>query len=47
MEQMHYNLLFRQFVWPAIEDTARDHSVFSKNRDCLQKHGAVAAFFIS
>ena len=35
VEQIQYNLLFRRYVGLAIEDSAWNHSVFSKNRDRL------------
>ncbi len=44
MEQLNYNLLFRWFVGLAIEDAVWDHSVFSKNRDRLNKESVAAAF---
>jgi transposase len=46
MEQLRYNMLFRWFVGLAIDDTVWDHSVFSKNRDRLNKE-AVAAEFLA
>lgn len=46
MEQLGYNLLFRWFVGLAIDDPVWDHSVFSKNRDRLNRQ-AVAAEFLS
>ena len=45
VEQIQYNLLFRWFVGLAIEDTVWNHSVFSKNRDRLIEHDAVAELF--
>ena len=45
VEQIQYNLLFRWFVGLAIEDTVWNHSVFSKNRDRLIEHEAVAELF--
>lgn len=45
VEQIQYNLLFRWFVGLAIEDTVRNHSVFSKNRDRLIEHDAVTELF--
>ena len=44
MEQLHYNLLFRWFVGLAIEDQVWDHSVFSKNRDRLNRESVAAQF---
>lgn len=46
MEQLHYNLLYRWFVGLAIDDQVWDHSVFSKNRDRLNRE-AVAAEFLA
>lgn len=46
MEQLRYNLLFRWFVGLAIDDPVWDHSVFSKNRERLNRE-AVAAEFLS
>jgi transposase len=46
MEQLRYNLLFRWFVGLAIDDPVWDHSVFSKNRERLNKE-AVAAEFLA
>ena len=45
MEQMRYNMLFRWFVGPAMDDAVWDHSVFSKNRDRLLDHEVVEPFF--
>lgn len=45
VEQIQYNLLFRWFVWLAIEDSVWNHSVFSKNRDRLIEHDAVTELF--
>lgn len=45
VEQIHYNLRFRWFVGLAIEDRVWIHSVFSKNRDRLIEHDAVAELF--
>lgn len=38
-------LLFRWLVGLAIEGNVWDHSVFSKNRDCLLEHAVIEAFF--
>ena len=35
MEQMQYNLLFRWFVGPGIDDTVWVATVFTRNRDRL------------
>ncbi len=35
MEQLDYNLLFRWFVGPSMDDEVWDATVFSKNRDRL------------
>ena len=43
-EHLRYNLLFRWFVGLAIDDTAWDHSVFSKNGDRLLAHAVIEAF---
>ena len=45
VEQVHYNLLFRWFVGLAIEDTVRNHCVFSKNRDHLIELEAFTELF--
>src|SRR5579872_1473548 len=42
MERLDYDLLFRWFVGIGIDDSAWDHSVFSKNRDRLLE-GNIAA----
>ena len=39
MEQMQYNLLFRWFVGPGIDDDVRVPTVFTKNRDRLLNTG--------
>jgi transposase len=44
-ERILHSLLLRWFVGLAIEDTALNHSVFSKNRDRLIEHDAVTDFF--
>ena len=46
MERLEYDLLFRWFVGIGIDDSAWDHSVFSKNRDRLLE-GDIAAKFLS
>ena len=45
MERPEYDLLFRWFVGIGVDDTAWDHSVFSKNRDRLLE-GDIAAKFL-
>ena len=35
VEQLEYNLLFRWFVGPSVDEPVWDHSTFSKNRDRL------------
>jgi transposase len=35
MKRIDYDLLFRWFVGLSIDETVWNHSVFSKNRDCL------------
>jgi transposase len=46
MERLEYDLLFRWFVGIGIDDTAWDHSTFSKNRDRLLE-GDIAAKFLA
>ncbi|TFV35607.1 transposase, partial [Bradyrhizobium niftali] len=46
MERLEYDLLFRWFVGIGVDDTAWDHSVFSKNRDRLLE-GDIAAKFMA
>jgi transposase len=46
MERLEFDLLFRWFVGLGIDDTAWDHSVFSKNRDRLLE-GDIAAKFLN
>jgi transposase len=46
MERLEYDLLFRWFVGIGVDDTAWDHSVFSKNRDRLLE-GDIAAKFLA
>lgn len=46
MERLEFDLLFRWFVGLGIDDAARDHSVFSKNRDRLLE-GDIAAKLLS
>ena len=46
MERLEFDLLFRWFVGLGIDDSAWDHSVFSKNRDRLLE-GEIAAKFLS
>src|SRR5580698_6149130 len=45
MERLDFDLLFRWFVGIGVDDTAWDHSVFSKNRDRLLE-GDIAAKFM-
>ncbi|KWH39380.1 transposase [Burkholderia cepacia] len=45
VEQISYNLPFRRFVDPSIEDVVSNHSVFSKNRDRLLEFDAVTELF--
>jgi transposase len=45
MERLEYDLLFRWFVGIGVDDSAWDHSTFSKNRDRLLE-GAIAAKFL-
>jgi transposase len=46
MERLEYDLLFRWFVGIGVDDTAWDHSTFSKNRDRLLE-GDIAAKFLA
>jgi len=46
MERLEFDLLFRWFVGLGIDDSAWDHSVFSKNRDRLLE-GDIAAKFLA
>jgi transposase len=46
MERMEFDLLFRWFVGLGVDDTAWDHSSFSKNRDRLLE-GEIAAKFLA
>ncbi|CUA96852.1 Transposase domain (DUF772) [Pannonibacter indicus] len=45
MERLEYDLLFRWFVSIGVDDAARDHSTFSKNRDRLLAGGIAANFW--
>ena len=45
MEQTQYNMLFRWFVGPSMDDTVWVPTVFTKNRQRLIEHDAVVAFF--
>lgn len=45
MEQTHYNLLFRWFIGLSMDDAMWVPTVFSKNRERLIEHDAVAVFF--
>jgi hypothetical protein len=44
-EPLHYNMLFRWFVGLAMDETAWDHSAYSKSRDRLIEHDAIRALF--
>lgn len=44
MEQLDYNLLFRWFVGPGVDDPVWDHSTCSKNRDGLLEADVAAKF---
>ncbi|MGY4183170.1 transposase [Bradyrhizobium sp. USDA 4518] len=46
MGRLDYDQLFRWFVGIGVDDAARDHSVFSKNRDRLLE-GDIAAKFLA
>ena len=46
MERLEYDLLFRWFVGIGVDDSAWDHSSFSKNRDRLLE-GDIAAKFLT
>jgi transposase len=46
MERLEYDLLFRWFVGIGVDDSAWDHSSFSKNRDRLLE-GDIAAKFLA
>ena len=45
VERLEFDLLFRWFVGPGVDDAAWDHSVFLKNRDRLLE-GEIAAKFL-
>jgi transposase len=45
LEQLDYNLLFRWFVGLNMDDPIWDATVFSKNRERLDKGGVAQAFF--
>ena len=45
MEQLDYNLLFREFVRLNMDDPIWDVTVFSKNRDRLLEGNVAATFF--
>jgi hypothetical protein len=45
VEQLDYNLLFRWFVGPGMDDAVWNHSVFSKNRDRLLNSEVAQQFF--
>ena len=44
-EQLDYNLLFRWFVGLSMDETIWDHSVYSKNRECIL-HSDLAVMFL-
>lgn len=44
-EQLGYNMLYRWFVGLSMDDTAWDHSTYTKNRDRLIEHDVVRALF--
>src|SRR5450432_940483 len=46
MERLEFDVLFRWFVGLGVDDTAWDHSTFSKNRDRLLE-GDIAAKLLS
>jgi transposase len=46
MERLEFDLLFRWFVGMGVDDTAWDHSTFSKNRERLLE-GDIAAKLLS
>jgi transposase len=45
MEQTQYNMLFRWFIGLSMDDAVWVPTVFTKNRQRLIEHDAVAAFF--
>ncbi|MGF6696720.1 transposase [Paraburkholderia sp. MM5496-R1] len=45
MEQTQYNLLFRWFIGLSMDDSVWVPTVFTKNRERLIRHDAVAEFF--
>jgi hypothetical protein len=45
VEQIDYNLLFRWFIGPGMDDAVWNHAVFSKNRDRLLTNEVAKAFF--
>jgi transposase len=45
VEQVDYNLLFRWFVGPGVDDAKWNHAVFSKNRDRLLNSAVAQQFF--
>ena len=45
MEQIDYNLPFRWFVGPGMDDAMWNHAVFSKNRDRLLTSEVPQQFF--
>jgi transposase len=44
-EQLGYNMLYRWFVGLSMDDTAWDHSTYTKNRDRLIEHEVVRSLF--
>ncbi|SFQ18410.1 Transposase [Bradyrhizobium sp. Ghvi] len=46
MERLEFDLLFRWFVGPGVDDRVWDHSTFSKNRDRLLE-GEIAVKFLT
>jgi transposase len=44
-EQLGYNMLYRWFVGLSLDETAWDHSTYTKNRDRLIKHDVVRDLF--
>ena len=45
VEQIDYNLLFRWFIGPGMDDAIWEHSVFSKNRSRLLTSAVAQRFF--
>lgn len=44
-EQLGYNMLYRWFVGLSMDDTAWDHSTYTRNRDRLIEHEVVQGLF--